>query len=170
MFTPIVQLKQGLERRYRRTKWFMVAYALLVPVYLLVGTVMFMAIEGDADDRLLAAFTNRCQPTVANATDRIQQCASVTECRKLAVRQISKVRECMVEADRGYFVHEPMSRWSAALMYAFGVITTIGWGDSLTRTRLGTIECTNDSIIQVKLSRSPTASSASRSTRPFWPT
>ncbi|CAJ0583862.1 unnamed protein product, partial [Mesorhabditis spiculigera] len=128
----------------RKTRLFHIFYLVALPVYTMIGAIIFQALDGEHDDRLLHEYQIRCQEDRDLKLSSIQQlCSDGAICFEEMRKLVFGVDECY----RNWHAHNrtvthSMNNFTNALVYAFSVYTTIGYGNMAADTfncRLATI-------------------------------
>uniref|UniRef100_A0A914C8Z8 Potassium channel domain-containing protein n=1 Tax=Acrobeloides nanus TaxID=290746 RepID=A0A914C8Z8_9BILA len=126
---------RALERTHshlKRTRLTHVFYLLALPVYTLLGALIFQALDGEHDHRMKHLYEKRCQD------DRFERLHSLQNlCENSTQECFHQMKSYLEEIERCYrkwhenkrIVTHPMSDFSNAVIYAFSVYTSIGYGN-----------------------------------------
>ncbi|KAI6240950.1 hypothetical protein M3Y99_00404400 [Aphelenchoides fujianensis] len=139
---------QKLQRTHanlKRTRLLHVFYLLALPVYTLIGAVIFQALDGEHDDQMLAKYESRCMD---DRPERLRELEAL--CLNAGAECFHKFSALLAATDRCYRswreTHDvpshPMSDFTNALVYSFSVYTSIGYGTvsaSTTASRICTV-------------------------------
>uniref|UniRef100_A0A915AGY5 Potassium channel domain-containing protein n=1 Tax=Parascaris univalens TaxID=6257 RepID=A0A915AGY5_PARUN len=107
-------------------------YLLALPVYTLFGALIFQALDGEHDDFMKRDYERRCQHLRYERLETLKN-----ECIFGPHACFNKMRKYLEEVENCYRAwHEvnrtlthPMSDFTNAIVYAFSVYTTIGYGN-----------------------------------------
>ncbi|CAD5214784.1 unnamed protein product [Bursaphelenchus okinawaensis] len=130
-FQNVGRTLQKTHSHLKRTRLLHMFYFLALPVYTVIGAVIFHALESGHDERVAELYKVRC------LTDRSQKLLQLEElCASSGVNCYNHFKEFLTSIDRCYrewqsdnktIVH-PMSDFTNAIVYAFSVYTSIGYG------------------------------------------
>ncbi|ETN80310.1 Ion channel [Necator americanus] len=135
---------QRTGSQLRKTRLFHLFYILVLPVYTVIGAWIFKTLDGEHDDRLIEEFRNRCDLSRNSTLIEIMSlCESGGNCFNLMKVYLEEVERCyknwhMVNRT----ITHSMNDFTNALVYAFSVYTTIGYGNmaaDTTHCRVATI-------------------------------
>ncbi|KJH41242.1 Ion channel [Dictyocaulus viviparus] len=135
---------QRTGSQLRRTRLFHLFYIFVLPIYTVIGAWIFKTLDGEHDDRLIEEFNNRCDLSRNVTLDNIRlMCRTGDECFNLMKNYLEKVERCY---KNWHLVNRTtthsMNDFTNALVYAFSVYTTIGYGNmaaDTTQCRMATI-------------------------------
>uniref|UniRef100_A0A914YFC3 Potassium channel domain-containing protein n=1 Tax=Panagrolaimus superbus TaxID=310955 RepID=A0A914YFC3_9BILA len=131
LFQNVGRTLQRTHSHLKRTRLLHAFYLFALPIYTLIGAVLFQALDGEYDDLLKLEFDHRCQ------ANRIQQLkayekiceSSGNECFRQMKFFLDSVEFCYRDWHRvNRSVTHPMSDFTNAVIYAFSTYTTIGFG------------------------------------------
>ncbi|CAD5221152.1 unnamed protein product [Bursaphelenchus xylophilus] len=122
---------QKTHSHLKRTRLLHMFYFLALPVYTVIGAVIFHALESGHDERVAEHYKVRC------LTNRSQKLLQLEElCVASGANCYNHFKELLNSVDRCYrewqpdnqTVMHPMSDFTNAIVYAFSVYTSIGYG------------------------------------------
>lgn len=123
---------QRTKRELQRTRLWHAFYAFALPLYTLAGALLFQALDGAYDDHLLDVYEKRCLDDRAEKMAALGQfCAAQagTECFGRMQQFLAQVESCYRRwHEVNKTITHPMSDFTNAVIYAFSVYTTIGYG------------------------------------------
>uniref|UniRef100_A0AC34QCX4 Potassium channel domain-containing protein n=1 Tax=Panagrolaimus sp. JU765 TaxID=591449 RepID=A0AC34QCX4_9BILA len=132
IFQNVGRTLQKTHSHLRKTKLLHVFYFIALPVYTLIGALLFQALDGEYDDRLIHEFEARCQENRQKQMEEIERICqqSGNECFRQMKYILAHVEHCYREWHKvNRTVTHPMSDFTNAVIYAFSVYTTIGYGN-----------------------------------------
>ncbi|KAE9415067.1 hypothetical protein Angca_004336, partial [Angiostrongylus cantonensis] len=135
---------QRTGSQLRKTRLFHLFYIFVLPIYTVIGAWIFKTLDGEHDDRLIEEFNNRCDLSRnASLNSIMTMCQAGDDCFNLMRIYLEKVERCY---KNWHLVNRTtthsMNDFTNALVYAFSVYTTIGYGNMAADTmqcRMATI-------------------------------
>jgi hypothetical protein len=124
-----------IQLRRRSTNLLHVFYLLALPVYTLLGAAVFQALDGEYDDRIMLDYEQRCEQTKDTVLNELRQQCDGNErfgkdCLQLANIAVHRIDRCFRDWHRvNRTIGHPLSDFTNAIVYAFSVYTTIGYGN-----------------------------------------
>uniref|UniRef100_A0A183BKK4 Ion_trans_2 domain-containing protein n=1 Tax=Globodera pallida TaxID=36090 RepID=A0A183BKK4_GLOPA len=137
---------QRTKRELQRTRLWHAFYAFALPIYTVVGALLFQALDGANDDQQLVLYEQRCmdgREIKMTELERFCTAQMSVECFWRMQSFLGEVEDCYRrwhEVNRT--ITHPMSDFTNAIIYAFSVYTTIGYGTisaNTTSARIATV-------------------------------
>ncbi|KAL3103110.1 hypothetical protein niasHS_002296 [Heterodera schachtii] len=137
---------QRTKRELQRTRLWHAFYAFALPIYTVAGALLFQALDGAHDDQQLAQYEQRCldgRTTKLAELEKFCDAQNSADCFRQMNTFLGEVENCYRrwhEINRT--ITHPMSDFTNAIIYAFSVYTTIGYGTisaSTTSARIATV-------------------------------
>ncbi|KAI6188112.1 hypothetical protein M3Y98_00318900 [Aphelenchoides besseyi] len=136
---------QETRASLKRTRLLHAFYLVSLPVYTIIGALIFQLLDGEFDDKVLAEHQSRC---MSNRTEKLRDFENL--CQNAGVECFQKFRLFIDDLDYCYRNWEgardvpfhSMSDFTNAIVYAFSVYTSIGYGTvsaSTTGARVATV-------------------------------
>uniref|UniRef100_A0A7E4UN94 Ion channel n=1 Tax=Panagrellus redivivus TaxID=6233 RepID=A0A7E4UN94_PANRE len=131
---------QGVGRTFQRTqnqlknktRMIHFVYFIALPLYTIIGAWIFQQLDGEHDDLLQREYEHRCKENrvqMLTAAQKICE-SSGGECFMRMQTILNHIESCYREWHRvNRTVTHPMSDYTNAIIYAFSVYTTIGYGN-----------------------------------------
>ncbi|CAD6185585.1 unnamed protein product [Caenorhabditis auriculariae] len=136
---------QKTSSKLRKTRLFHAFYLLVLPCYTVIGALIFKGLDGEHDDRVLKEYEARCQENRTLLLDKVEKlCLSDgKKCFEEMQDLLNDIETCyrVWHATNRTMTHS-MNDYKNALVYAFSVYTTIGYGNMAADTnecRLATV-------------------------------
>ncbi|WKY16684.1 hypothetical protein Q1695_001371 [Nippostrongylus brasiliensis] len=143
-FASVGRTIQRTGSQLRKTRLFHLFYILVLPIYTALGAWIFQALDGEHDDRLIEEFNNRCDLSRNASLTHIRSlCQTGDDCFNLMRIYLEEVERCYKNWHlMNRTITHSMNDFTNALVYAFSVYTTIGYGNMAADTpqcRMATI-------------------------------
>ncbi|EYB87469.1 hypothetical protein Y032_0262g574 [Ancylostoma ceylanicum] len=143
-FASVGRTIQRTGSQLRKTRLFHLFYILVLPIYTVIGAWIFKTLDGEHDDRLIEEFKHRCDLSRnATLTEIKSLCESGDDCFNLMRIYLEEVERCYKNWHLvNRTITHSMNDFTNALVYAFSVYTTIGYGNmaaDTTQCRVATI-------------------------------
>ncbi|KAI1694216.1 ion channel domain-containing protein [Ditylenchus destructor] len=122
---------QRTHSHLKRTRLLHCFYLFALPVYTLFGALIFQALDGSHDDYMMKLYQIRCQEERERRLESIRQSCmqNTTYCFDLMSEFLAEVETCYRRwHETNKTMTHPMSDFTNAVIYAFSVYTTIGYG------------------------------------------
>ena len=135
---------QRTHSQLKRTRLLHIFYMMALPVYTLLGAVIFKALDGDHDDQALKTYENRCEDVKrAKMAEILANCSGKEF--DLCIGMVNGMAQAVDKCFRDWHaknraITHPLSEFTNAIVYAFSVYTTIGYGNmaaDTTQCRVG---------------------------------
>ncbi|KAI1724607.1 ion channel domain-containing protein [Ditylenchus destructor] len=122
---------QRTHSHLKRTRLLHCFYLFALPVYTLFGALIFQALDGSHDDYMMKLYQIRCQEERERRLLSIRESCmqNTTHCFDLMSQFLAEVEICYRKwHETNKTMTHPMSDFTNAVIYAFSVYTTIGYG------------------------------------------
>ena len=122
---------QGLHS-LRRSRLIHLFYIVALPLFTVLGALVFKALDGDYDDQALIDYDNRCTLQRSVALNLSRLCSSTdtqSDCLPRLQSAIMQLDSCFRNRSYTNFPTHSMSHFANSLIFAASVYTTIGYGN-----------------------------------------
>lgn len=137
---------QRTKRELKRTRLWHAFYAFALPMYTLAGALLFQALDGAYDDHMLEVYEQRCLDDREERMAELQRFCGTNpgeQCFQRMQQFLAMVEHCYRRwHEVNKTITHPMSDFTNAVIYAFSVYTTIGYGTisaNSTSARIATV-------------------------------
>ncbi len=121
----------------KRSRLIHVFYILSLPLYTVLGAVVFMYLDGDYDEMAIANYDNRCNLTENYLANLQDVCGdkTVNSCLKEIEEALNGLDICFRSGDYKPIPTLSMKSFVNSVLFATSVYTTIGYGNMAAETR-----------------------------------